>query len=455
MYQKNYHIHFVGIGGIGMSGIAELLLNYGYKVSGSDIALSSITKRLEKLGGIIYQGHKGIHVGNADVVVISSAISNNNPEVVFAQNNSITIIPRAEMLAEIMRRKYSIAVSGAHGKTSTTSIISQILNSANLDPTVIIGGILNNYNTNALYGKGDYILVEADESDGSFLKYSPCIAVITNIDMEHLNFYKDIKDIKENFIKFINSVPFYGMAIIPFDDEHVQDILLNIKVPYITFGENIGADVQAQEISFQGTKTIFKVFYKGQYLDEIKLNLLGRHNISNALAGISLALKLNISFKIIKKTLKKINGVKRRMEFKGEKHGVVVIDDYGHHPTEIKTTLEALCMSFPKKRLVVVFQPHRYSRTKALFNEFLTCFDNSDVLIILPIYAASEEKIKGVSNKNLCKAIKNNGDKKVFFSSGFDDCLELLLNELQKGDIFLTLGAGDVYSLGERFLMES
>ncbi|MCK5164995.1 MAG: UDP-N-acetylmuramate--L-alanine ligase, partial [Desulfobacula sp.] len=305
MYQKNYHIHFIGIGGIGMSGIAELLINLEYKVSGSDLKLSHITKRLEEKGGIIFQGHNKEQVAGANVVVTSSAISKENPEVVRARQMQIPIIPRAEMLAELMRIKYSIAVSGAHGKTSTTSMIAQILNTAGLDPTVIIGGILKGLDTNALHGKGEFIVAEADESDGSFLKYTPAIAAVTNIDLEHLDFYKDIEDIKDKFVQFINSVPFYGLAILCLDNEHIQNILPKIHVRYTTYGMTAQSDLQAREISFKGSKSFFKVFHLEKRLGEINLNIAGKHNISNALASIAAGLELNIPFKTIKKALEK------------------------------------------------------------------------------------------------------------------------------------------------------
>lgn len=452
MYQKNYHIHFVGIGGIGMSGIAELLLHLGYTVSGSDLKLSHITRRLEKKGGIIFQGHSKEQVKNANVVVTSSVITGSNPEVVKAKQMSIPIIPRAEMLAELMRIKYSIAVSGAHGKTSTTSMISQVLNSAGLDPTVIIGGLLKGLDTNALHGKGEFIVAEADESDGSFLKYSPAIAAVTNIDLEHLDFYKDIEDIKNNFVQFINSVPFYGLAILCLDDEHIQNILPRIKVRHTTFGMTAQSDLQARNISFIGNKSFFKVFQQEKFLGEITLNIAGKHNIYNALAAVATGLELNIAFQTIKKALEQIEGVKRRLEIKGEKKDIIVMDDYGHHPTEIMATLSAVRESYKEKRLIVVFQPHRYSRTRELFHEFTRSFYQSDILIILPIYAASEKKIKGISAENLCKGIKEHGHKNVSYAPDFTQGLSMITHKAKKGDIVLTLGAGDIYKLGEKLI---
>ena len=452
MYQKNYHIHFVGIGGIGMSGIAGLLIHLGYKVSGSDLNLSPITRRLEKKGGVIFQGHKKSQVKGANVVVTSTAISSDNPEVVRAKGLLIPIIPRAEMLAELMRIKYSIAVSGAHGKTSTTSMISQILNTAGLDPTVIIGGLLKGLDTNALHGKGEYIVAEADESDGSFLKYAPAIAAVTNIDLEHLDFYRDIDDIKDKFVQFINSVPFYGLAILCLDNEHIQDILPRVKVRYTTFGMTAQSDLRARQISFMGNKSFFKVFQHEKLLGEINLNIAGKHNISNALASIAVALELNISFKTIKKALEQIKGVKRRLEVKGEKREIIVIDDYGHHPTEIMATLTAIRESHMGKRLIVVFQPHRYTRTQGLFHEFTRSFYQSDILIVLPIYAASEKEIKGVDAQSLCEGIKKHGHKEVFYAPDFNKALSMITRKVKKGDVVLTLGAGDIYNLGEKLL---
>ena len=452
MYQKNYHIHFVGIGGIGMSGIAELLLHLGYKVSGSDLKLSHITKRLEKKGGIIFQGHSKEQISDANVVVTSSAIANENPEVVRAKELSIPIIPRAEMLAELMRIKYSIAISGAHGKTSTTSMVSQILNTAGLDPTVIIGGLLKGLDTNALHGKGEYIVAEADESDGSFLKYAPAIAAVTNIDLEHLDFYKDIEDIKDKFIQFINSIPFYGLAILCLDNEHIQDIIPKVKVRYTTFGMTAQSDLQAREISFKGNKSYFKVFHHEKLLGDVNLNIAGKHNISNSLVGIATGLELNIPFKTIKKALEQIKGVKRRVEIKGEKKGITVMDDYGHHPTEILATLTAVRESYKDKRLIVVFQPHRYTRTKGLFDEFTRSFYQSDILIILPIYAASEKKIEGVDAKNLCEGIREHGHKDVSYAPDFKQALSMITHKAKKGDMVLTLGAGDIYTLGEELV---
>jgi len=328
-------------------------------------------------------------------------------------------------------------------------MISQILNTAGLDPTVIIGGLLQGLDTNALHGKGDFIVAEADESDGSFLKYAPAIAAVTNIDLEHLDFYKDIEDIKDKFVQFINSVPFYGLAILCLDNEHIQNILPRVKVRYTTFGMTAQSDLQAKEISFNGSKSFFKVFHHKTALGDINLNIAGKHNIYNALASIATALELNIDFKIIKKALESIKGVKRRLEIKGEKKGIIVMDDYGHHPTEIMATLAAIRESYRNKRLVVVFQPHRYTRTQGLFHEFTRSFYQSDILIVLPIYAASEKEIKGVNSQKLCKGIQEHGHRDVSYAPDFTQALSIITHKVKRDDIVLTLGAGDIYTLGE------
>ena len=452
MYQENYHIHFVGIGGIGMSGIAELLLSLGYRVSGSDLKLSPITSRLEGLGAVIHQGHAASQIAGADVLVTSTAVSKENPEVTAAENTKIPVIPRAAMLAELMRIKYAIAVSGAHGKTSTTAMVAQILNTAGLDPTVVVGGLLKSLGSNALHGAGDYIVAEADESDGSFLKYSPAIAAVTNIDLEHLDYYSGIEEIKDNFVQFINAVPFYGLAVLCLDNEHIQSILPRVQVRYTTYGFSAQADLQAKNLRFKGRLGTFQVVSYKESLGEVRLSLTGRHNILNALAGIAVGLELKIPFDTIKSALEKIEGVQRRMELKGDKAGILVMDDYGHHPTEIRTTLQAIRDGWPGQRLVVVFQPHRYTRTQGLFDEFTRSFYHSDKLIVLPIYGASEEKIEGVSAEKLCQGIRHHGHKDVTYVGNFEECLTLLGENIKKGDLVLTLGAGDVYTLGEKFL---
>jgi len=452
MYQKKYHIHFVGIGGIGMSGIAELLLNLGYRVSGSDIALSDITRRLEKLGGKIYSGHAAANLKDVDVVVTSSAIDPANPEVALALEKAIPVIPRAEMLAELMRLKYSIAVAGAHGKTSTTSLVAVILDQGKLDPTVVIGGKLKSIGVNAVLGQGDYIVAEADESDGSFLKFSPAIAVVTNIDKEHLDFYRDLEDIKSVFLDFIHRIPFYGLAVLCLDNEAVQDIIPRIKNRYTTYGLSSQADLQAKNVRYDELQSCFDLYHYGRDLGEICLNMPGIHNIYNSMAAIAVGLELGIRFATIKRALETVQGVQRRLEIKGEIKGATVIDDYGHHPTEIKTTLQALKECWPDRRKVVVFQPHRYTRTQALFDEFTRAFYQSDVLLVMPIYAASEKPIAGIDAAVLCEGIKAHGHKDVHCVSGPEEAVQRLQTLLAPEDVLLTLGAGDVWKIGEQVL---
>nr|HID59906.1 UDP-N-acetylmuramate--L-alanine ligase [Desulfobacterales bacterium] len=452
MYQKTYHIHFIGIGGIGMSGIAELLLNLGYRVSGSDIRTSEITERLQRLGATIYKGHSDEHVKGANVVVVSSAIRPENPELVAARAALIPIIPRAEMLAELMRIKYGIAVAGAHGKTTTTSIIGAILEEAGFDPTMVVGGRLNSLGTNARLGEGDFIVAEADESDGSFLKLSPTVAVVTNIDLEHLDFYQDIDQIKGVFLDFINKVPFYGVSILCLDDEHIQDLIPKIEKRYVTYGLTPQADLQVTKIVFQGFKSRYSVSWRGNEIGRIELNLPGMHSIYNSLAGIAVAKELEIPFHVIKKALKNLEGVERRLQIKGVLNGVTVIDDYGHHPTEIKATLKTLRTCWPNHRLVVVFQPHRYTRTAALFKDFTRAFYQADKLIVLPIYPAGESPIDGISGQLLYEGIMKHGHKHVVFIERIEDVVPFLHASLQPGDILLTLGAGNIWRVGDEFL---
>ena len=452
MYHKKYHIHFVGIGGIGMSGIAELLINLGYTVSGSDLTLSDITTRLEKLGGSIYRGHAETNIKGADVVVTSSAVKSSNAEVLAAEQLAIPVIPRAEMLAELMRLKYSVAIAGAHGKTSTTSIVSTVLAEGGLDPTVVIGGRLKSIGSNALLGQGDYIVAEADESDGSFLKMSPAIAVVTNIDREHLDYYPDISAIKEAFLEFIQKVPFYGLGVLCLDNEHIQELIPAIKKRFVTYGMSSQADVQARNVRFEGLKSRFDVSFQGQALGEIYLNLPGHHSIANAMAGIAVGLELDIPFSVIKTALEKAEGVQRRLEIKGKQNNITVVDDYGHHPTEIKATLQALKDAWPDQRKVVVFQPHRYSRTQALFDDFTRSFYQTDVLLVLPIYSAGEQIIEGVHGHDLCDGIMAHGHKEVICTEGIDNAVRYLQKNLRSGDILLTLGAGDVWKVGEAVL---
>jgi UDP-N-acetylmuramate--alanine ligase len=452
MYQKIYRIHLVGIGGIGMSGIAELLINLGYIVSGSDLKSSDLTRRLESMGGKIFIGHSENHVQKADVVVMSSAVRKDNPEIEAARKLSIPVIPRAEMLAELMRLKYSIAVAGAHGKTTTTSIVSSVLAKGGLDPTVVIGGKLKSIGSNALLGEGDFLVAEADESDGSFLTYSPTIAVITNIDREHLDFYSGLDEILNVFLQFINRIPFYGLGILCLDDEHVQDLIPRISKRCMTYGLSPQADFHAKDMEFNGLKSRFAVFFKDSKLGEVDLNLPGQHNVTNALASIAVGMELGIAFETVKQALETHEGVQRRLEIKGEINGITVVDDYGHHPTEIKTTLLAARQCWPDKRLVVVFQPHRYTRTSALFDEFTRAFYQSDVLLVLPIYSAGEKPIDAVTSIDLCDGISARGHRDVTYHEDFPSVISALKRRLKPGDVLLTLGAGNVWEVGVSIL---
>jgi UDP-N-acetylmuramate--alanine ligase len=452
MYQKKYHIHFVGIGGIGMSGIAELLLNLGYKVSGSDLQTSEITERLKDLGGIIFAGHGADQINGADVVVTSSAVGRDNPEVLAAERISIPVIPRAEMLAELMRLKYSVAIAGAHGKTTTTSMVASVLAQGGLDPTVVIGGKLKGIGSNAVLGKGDFIVAEADESDGSFLKFSPAIAVVTNIDREHLDYYQDLETIKAVFLDFIDRIPFYGLAILCLDNESIQDLIPKIKKRYTTYGMSSQADFQIRDVVYEKRRSSFSVYRKGHKLGRFTLNLPGIHNVYNATAGIATGVELEVPMDAIESALQTLEGVQRRLEIKGEVNGITVVDDYGHHPTEIKTTLQAIEECWPDNRKIIVFQPHRYTRTQALFDDFTRSFYQSDVLLVLPIYAAGEQNIEGITGRKLCEGIKAHGHKEVLYSEGQEDAIDYLRKNLKSGDVLLTLGAGDVWQVGTEIL---
>jgi UDP-N-acetylmuramate--alanine ligase len=452
MYRKQYHIFFVGIGGIGMSGIAELLLTLGYRVSGSDIAMSDVTQRLEKLGGTLFKGHHADHIKDVDVVVTSSAIQSENPEVLAALEASVPVIPRAEMLAELMRLKYSIAVAGAHGKTSTTSMVAGVLAEGGLDPTVVFGGKLKIINTNAVLGEGDYIVAEADESDGSFLKFSPTIAVVTNIDLEHVDFYGNLENIKSVFLDFIDRIPFYGLAVLCLDNEAVQDIIPKIKKRFVTYGLSAQADIQARDVEFDGMVSRFNVYLNDVFYGQVALNMPGIHNVYNSLAAISVGFELDIPFEKIQIALDQLQGVARRLEVKGDIAGIKVLDDYGHHPTEIKITLDAIRKSWPGRRLIVMFQAHRYSRTQALYDDFTRAFYQSDLLVLLPVYAAGEEPIEGIDNVMLCEGIKSHGHKDVTYFNDMKESVEYLTGIVRKGDLVLTLGAGDVWKAGEALI---
>ncbi|NLC69843.1 MAG: UDP-N-acetylmuramate--L-alanine ligase [Desulfuromonadaceae bacterium] len=451
MYGKIRNIHFVGIGGIGMSGIAEVLLNLGYRVSGSDLRESEITQRLARLGGCITLGHAVENLQEADVVVTSTAVRFDNPEVLAAKQRLIPVIPRAEMLAELMRMKYGIAVAGAHGKTTTTSMIATVLSRCGIDPTAVIGGRVDAFGSNAKLGQGEFLVAEADESDGSFLRLSPTIAVVTNIDEEHLDYYRDLDHIKESFTTFINKIPFYGLAVLCLDNPNVQPLIPQVKKRFVTYGLNSQADYCAFDIRHEQLTTTFVPSCKGDKIGEVTLNLPGKHNVLNALATIAVSRELDLPFAAILEALNGFGGVQRRFQIRHEDQEIMVVDDYGHHPTEVKATLAAARSGWDR-RLVVVFQPHRYTRTRALFEDFLTAFYNADLLILMDIYPAGEDPIEGISARTLAEGISRHGHRNCVYRPGQQEVVEHLLSEVKAGDMVLTLGAGNVYQVGDLFL---
>jgi len=453
MYRRGRikNIHFVGIGGIGMSGIAEVLLNLGYHISGSDLKETEVTRRLRSLGCEISYGHRRENLREADVVVISSAIRQKNPEVEAADERLIPVIPRAEMLAELMRMKVGIAIAGTHGKTTTTSLISTVLAAGGLDPTVVIGGRLNSIGSNARLGQGEFLVAEADESDGSFLKLVPTIAVVTNIDPEHLDFYKGIEEIKESFLSFLEKIPFFGLAVLCLDHPNIQSLLPRLKKRFATYGLTTQADFQAKEIAFEGLSTSFDVVHHRQGIGRLSLRMPGIHNVYNALATLATAFELDIPFRVVQETLREFSGIQRRFQIKGEKKGILIVDDYGHHPVEIMATLKAARTGWGK-RIIAVFQPHRYTRTQALFKDFLTAFYDADVLILTDIYPAGEDRIEGVESKALFEGIREYGHKDVSYLADKGQIVEHLLRILSPGDLVITLGAGDIWQVSEELV---
>ena len=451
MFKKIQRLHFVGIGGSGMSGIAEVLLTLGYRVSGSDLAASEATRRLESLGGTIFIGHHATHVEGAQVVVISSAVAPSNVEVVAARERMIPVIPRAEMLAELMRLKYGIAVAGAHGKTTTTSMIATVLAHGGLDPTAVIGGKLNRFGGPAKLGQGEFLVAEADESDGSFLKLSPTIAVVTNIDREHLDHYGDLDRIKQAFLDFMNKVPFYGTVILCLDEPHLQALLPRIEKRSRTYGRTSHADLTAREIAFGPKGTRFAAVLNGTDLGRFSLSAPGGHNVSNAMAAILVGLELDLPVEAIRDGLAQFSGVERRFQIRGEAGGVIVVDDYGHHPTEIRATLAGAKEGWGC-RVVVVFQPHRYTRTRDLFADFCTAFYQADVLVVTDIYPAGEAPIAGVTAQALAAAIREHGHRDATYAESREAAVERVAKAARPGDMVITLGAGDVWKVGAALL---
>ena len=452
MFFRPQHLHFTGIGGIGMSGIAEVLLNLGYQISGSDMRLSPITDRLEGMGARIFEGHAASNVAGARALVVSSAVEEQNPEVQEARRLQIPVIPRGELLAELMRLKYGIAVAGSHGKTTTTSMTATILNSAGLDPTVVVGGRVGTMGgSNARVGHSDFLVVESDESDGSFLKLAPIIAVVTNIDKEHVDHYPSLDAIRAAFIEFVNKVPFYGAAIVCLDDANVQSILPSLRRRTIAYGTSAQADVEATEIACGALGSDFHLRYRTTDLGRFHLPVPGRHNVLNATAAVVVAMELEVKPDAIREGLAMFQGVDRRLQTRGVARGITVIDDYGHHPTEIRATLDAVRLC-GFRRIHVLFQPHRYTRTFHLMEEFAGAFNQADSLFVMDIYAASEKPIPGVTAESLVERIRQFGHRGADYVGSMDRGVAALENVAQDGDAVLTLGAGSVWQAGDKLL---
>jgi UDP-N-acetylmuramate--alanine ligase len=454
VFRRIQHIHFVGIGGIGMSGIAEVLSNLGFRVSGSDLKSSYVTERLQKMGVEFTEGHGAENVGDVDVVVRSSAVREDNPEVLEARRRSIPVIPRAEMLAELMRLKpHTVAVAGSHGKTTTTSMVAAVLGRAELDPTVVVGGVVGAFGSIARLGKSDLMVVEADESDRSFLMLTPTIAVVTNIDREHMDYYDDMNDVRDCFKDFVNKVPFYGAAVLCLDDPHVQAVIPDVKRRRVTYGLSTQADISAHGIRFNhGFGSSFTVWRGNEVVGDVSLRVPGLHNVYNGLAAIAVGFELEVSFAVIAEALANFTNADRRFQFKGEEAGVLIVDDYAHHPTEIKATLAAAKIGANGRRIVVLFQPHRYSRTKDQMEEFARSFNNADVVFVADIYAASEDPIEGVTSAVMTEAIKRYGHKNANYIGALDGAADILRQQVREGDMVITLGAGPVYRAGEQLL---
>ncbi|PYM91463.1 MAG: UDP-N-acetylmuramate--L-alanine ligase [Candidatus Rokuibacteriota bacterium] len=452
MFKRYQQIHFVGIGGSGMSGIAEILVNLGYRVTGSDQRRNDAVERLATLGAKVFIGHRAEHVEGAHVVVYSSAVSRDNVEVQAARQRQIPTIARAEMLAELMRLKYGIAVAGTHGKTTTTSMIGAVLAEGRFDPTIVVGGRVSSLGSNARLGQGDYLVAEADESDGSFLKLAPTIAVVTTVDAEHLDHYGTLDAIRDAFVAFVNKVPFYGSAVLCLDQPNIQLLIPRLEKRIITYGLESAADLVARRPHLQGMTSRFEVVQRGAILGECRLQVPGRHNVLNALATIGVALDLEIPFATIQRALEGFSGVQRRFQILGRARGVTVVDDYGHHPAEIRATLAAAKAGFDS-RIVTVFQPHRYTRTLHLRQEFLTAFNQADALVVMDIYAAGEPSIPGVTGEDLAEGIRSHGHRDVtYLGSDRARIVQHLAETVRTGDLVITLGAGDVSQLGSELL---
>ena len=452
MFFRPQHLHFTGIGGIGMSGIAEVLLNLGYKISGSDVKLSPITERLAGMGARIFEGHAASNIAGARALVVSSAVDEQNPEVQEARRLQIPVIPRGELLAELMRLKYGIAIAGSHGKTTTTSMTATILNYAGLDPTVVVGGRVGTMGgSNARVGRSDFLVVESDESDGSFLKLAPIMAIVTNIDREHLDYYPSLDAIRDAFIEFVNKVPFYGATIVCLDDPNVQSILPAIRRRTITYGTTSQADIEALDIERGHFASDFRLRYRGSDLGRFHLGIPGRHNVLNAMAAIGVAMELEVKPDTIRQALATFSGVDRRFQVRGRERGVTVVDDYGHHPTEIRATLDS-ARQCGFRRVHVLFQPHRFTRTFHLMDEFAKAFHQADTVFVMDIYAASEKPIEGLTAQTLVDRLRQFGHRGAEYVGSMDRGTEAVAAAAQDGDLVLTLGAGSVSQAGEKVL---
>ena len=445
-------VHFVGIGGVGMSGIAQILLNSGYEVSGSDLRENHETRRLAELGARIYQGHQASHVSDADTVVFSSAVASNNPELQIAREKGILLLARAEMLAELMRKKQSIAVAGAHGKTTTTALIANMMMDAGCDPTAVVGGKLNCIASNAKLGTDGWFVCESDESDGSFLKLLPHIAVITNIDEEHLSHYGSFDHLKQAFVDFANRVPFDGLVVACLDNSHVAELIEKVEHPTTTYGFSDACDVRATNVSMDEGRARFTVERKGEDSFQVSLPLVGRHNVLNALAAVSVGFRIGLSPDAISKGLGAFEGIGRRLEKKGEVRGICVVDDYAHHPTEICATVSALKAFGSYSAIRVLFQPHRYTRMRDLWTEFLSAFDGVDELIVAPIYEASEQPIEGVTSDSYVEQLSKRGTVKASSATSIDQGVDQLVKNSKRGDLIVTMGAGDITNAGAKLL---
>ena len=451
MFRKYHNVHFVGIGGTGMSGIAEVLVNMGFKVSGSDLLLTDVTDHLAELGCQIQQGHSADYIEDANVVVYSSAVTPNNVELRAAHEQHITTIPRAEMLGELMRLKFGIAVAGTHGKTTTTSMAAEILSTAELDPTIIVGGCLQSLKSGGKLGLGSVLIAEADEFDRSFLKLYPDMAVITTLEPEHMDCYQDLEDIKDAFVEFANKVPFFGSVIMCLDEAEVNDIAPRIKRPVIPYGIDISEGLNARNLRFEQQHSVFTAYLGNEELGQIIINMPGTHNVKNALAAIAIGIEMDIDYSVIQQALKRFSGIQRRFDIKGEAQGILVIDDYGHHPTEINATLAAARRGW-NRRIVAVFQPHLYTRTRDFAPEFGTVFLESDVLRVMDIYPARETPIDGITGELVVKAAQDAGHGDVKFCPTRDEILLELDRICQSKDMVITFGAGDVGQVATEYL---